>query len=76
MTPLWLLTPNLFVNLDDGSALFQGVTRVSLGDNSEFLGALNIPLGPGGSEFGGIPVGGNTYFATEASVFAQFAWYF
>ena len=76
MTPLWLLTPNLFVNLDDGSALFQGVTRVSLGDNSEFLGALSIPLGPDGAEFGGIPAGANTYLSTDAAVFAQIAWYF
>ena len=76
VTPLWLVTPNVFVNLDDGSALLQGVTRVSLGDNSEFLGALNIPVGPDGSEFGGIPAVGSTYLSTDAAVFAQFAWYF
>ena len=77
MSPLWLLTPNLFLNLDDGSALLQGVTRVSLGDNAEFLGALNLPLGAGGTEFGGIvaPVG-DTYLSTELSLMAQLAWYF
>jgi hypothetical protein len=77
MSPLWLLTPNLFVNLDDGSALFQGVTRLSLGDNSEFLGALNVPLGPSGTEFGGIPApGGTGFLSTDLALFAQFAWYF
>jgi len=77
MSPLWLLTPNLFVNLDDGSALFQGVTRYSLGDNAEFLGALNVPLGPGGTEFGGIPApAGDSRLSTDLSLFAQFAWYF
>ena len=77
MTPLWMLTPNLFANLDDGSALLQLVSRNSLSDNSEILAALNLPLGPSGSEFGGIesPVPG-TYFSTDFSVFAQFAWYF
>jgi hypothetical protein len=77
MSPLWLLMPNLFLNLDDGSALFQGVTRYSLGDNAEFLGAFNVPLGPGGSEFGGIPVSaGDTKLSTDVAVFAQIAWYF
>jgi hypothetical protein len=77
MTPLWTLTPNLFVNLDDGSALFQTTTRYSLGDNSDFLAALNIPLGPSGTEFGGIRSGqAGTYFSTDWSLFAQFAWYF
>jgi hypothetical protein len=77
MTPLWVLTPNLFTNLDDGSALFQVTSRYSLGDNSDFLAALNIPLGPSGTEFGGIRSGqAGTYFSTDLSLFAQFAWYF
>lgn len=77
MTPLWLLTPNLFANLDDGSALLQIVTRNSLSDEVEFLGALNVPLGPNGSEYGGIgtEVPG-IYLSTDFSVFAQIAWYF
>jgi len=77
MNPLWTLTPNLFANLDDGSALFQMTTRHSLGDNSELLAALNVPLGPSGTEFGGISTGqGNLYFSSDLSLFAQFAWYF
>ena len=77
MTPLWMMTPNLFANLDDGSALLQVVTRNSLGDNAEILGAINLPLGPSGSEFGGIEAGlPGIYLSSDFSLFAQFAWYF
>jgi hypothetical protein len=77
VNPLWTLMPNLFANLDDGSALFQVTSRYSLGDNSELLAAINVPLGPPGTEFGGISTGQvNSYFSTELSLFAQFAWYF
>jgi len=77
MNPLWTLTPNLFANMDDGSALFQLTTRYSLGDNSEFLAAINVPLGPSGSEFGGISAGQTgSYYSTDLSLFTQIAWYF
>jgi hypothetical protein len=77
LTPLWMLTPNIFANLEDGSALFQLVTRYNLSENTEFLGALNLPLGPDGSEYGGIPSGTDGLFlSSDASVFAQFGWYF
>ncbi len=77
MNPLWTLTPNLFANLDDGSVLLQMTTRYSLSDNSDFLAALNMSLGPSGSEFGGINAGqSGLYYSTDLSLFAQFAWYF
>ena len=77
LTPLWVLTPNLFTNLEDGSALVQIVSRNSLSQNVEFLGALNVPLGPSGSEFGGIESEmAGLYFSTDFSLFAQVAWYF
>lgn len=77
MTPLWLLAPNLFVNLDDGSTLLQVVTRNSLRDEVEFLGALNLPIGPSGSEYGGIETQlPGVYLSTDLSIFAQIAWYF
>lgn len=77
MTPLWILTPNFFANVEDGSALLQVVTRNSLSDEMEFLGALNIPLGPDGSEYGGIALDvPDVFLSTEASLFAQIAWYF
>ena len=77
VTPLWVMTPNLFTNVDDGSALFQLGSRYSVSDNAEFLSAISVPLGPGDTEYGGLPVGvGNTFFSTDWSLFAQFAWYF
>ena len=55
----------------------QIVTRYNLGENLEFLGALNIPIGPDGTEYGEIESGvEGIYFSTNASLFAQFAWYF
>jgi hypothetical protein len=77
MTPLWLLTPNIFLNVEDGSALIQLVSLNNLKENLAFLGSLNIPVGPSGTEYGGIesPIAGR-YFSSGLSVFAQIAWYF
>ena len=77
MTPLWILAPSLFTNIEDGSTLLQIVTRNNLSEEMEFIGALNIPIGPDGSEYGGIGVDmPGVYLSTDASVFAQLAWYF
>ncbi len=77
MTPLWMLTPTLLVNIEDPSALFQLVTSYSLSDNMTFLGSVNLPLGPSGSEFGGIESGvPDRYLSRGAALFAQIAWYF
>ncbi len=77
MSPLWMLTPTLVSRVDDPSALLQLITTYSLSDNMTFLGSLNVPFGPNGTEFGG-PESGipNRYLSFEASVFAQLAWYF
>jgi hypothetical protein len=77
MTPLFLLTPNLFVNLQDPSALAQLVAQYSVKQDLVVLGAVGIPIGPTGSEFGGIdaPAEGR-HFSTGTSLFAQLAWYF
>ena len=77
MTPLWTLTPTLFTNIEDPSALLQVVTRNNLAENMEFIGALNLPLGPDGSEYGGIALNmPDLYLSADASLFAQLAWYF
>jgi len=77
MTPLWILAPNIFANVEDGSALLQIVTRNNLSEEMEFIGALNIPIGPDGSEYGGIGLGmSGLYLSTDASLFVQLAWYF
>lgn len=77
ITPLFLLTPSVFVNLHDPSALAQLSARYDLKENLVALAALNLPLGSEGSEYGGIesPVAGRFYSAGP-SFFAQLAWYF
>jgi hypothetical protein len=77
MTPLFMLIPNVFVNLDDPSALAQLVAQYDWKQDLLVLAALNIPIGPDGTEYGGIeaPVDG-LYFSTGPSIFAQLAWYF
>ena len=77
MSPLWLLTPTVFLNIEDGSALIQLVTQNDLKENLAFLGSLNVPVGPNGTEYGGIGSGiPDRYISTDLSVFAQIAWYF
>ena len=76
MSPLWTLTPTLLANIADPSALLQLVTSYSLSDNVTFLGSLNVPLGPNGSEFGGIESDSGRYLSAGPGVFAQLAWYF
>jgi hypothetical protein len=77
VTPLFNLTPNIFWNLSDQSALLQIVTNNSLGDNLVLLGAATLPLGPDGSEFGGIPADNqNRYFSRDWGLFMQLGWYF
>jgi hypothetical protein len=77
LSPLWLITPNVFMNLSDQSVLLQWVTQHNLGDNLTFLGALNIPIGPSGTEYGGIEAGMPDQFVSQsAGLFMQLAWYF
>jgi hypothetical protein len=77
VSPLFNVTPNVFVNLEDPSALAQLVVQYDWKQNLLVLGSLNIPIGPDGSEYGGTasPVEG-LYFSTGLSLFAQLAWYF
>jgi hypothetical protein len=76
VTPLFLVTPNVFVNLTDPSALVQVVLQNDLRDNLLLWTAVNLPVGADGSEFGGaaseIP---ELYFSSGPSVTVQIAWY-
>ena len=77
VTPLWTVSPTLLSNIEDPSALLQLVSNYSVSDNATLLGSLNLPLGPNGSEFGGIETGiPGRFFAQDAGLFLQFAWYF
>jgi hypothetical protein len=77
ISPLFMLIPNFFINLEDPSALAQFVAQYDWKQDLQVLAALNIPIGPSGSEYGGIrtPVEGQ-YFSSGAGIFAQLAWYF
>ena len=77
LTPLWLLTPNVFINASDGSMLMQLVSSYDFRQDWRFLAALGLPAGPAGTEYGGIDSGvpGKT-LSTDISLFAQLAWYF
>jgi len=76
-TPLLKLTPNLFINLVDPSALAQLTLSYEWKQDIVLLAALNIPIGPNGSEYGGIDATQTaTYLSTGLSLFTELAWYF
>jgi hypothetical protein len=75
--PLFQVTPNVFVNLSDGSALVQVVTQNDLKEDLVLLGAASLPLGPSGTEFGGIETEvPGLYLSQGPSLFLQLNWYF
>lgn len=77
LTPLWLATPSLLMNLEDQSALLQLSNRYDLAQNWQFIGAINLPLGSKNTEYGGIKTGfGQSTLAVNAGLFAQVAFYF
>jgi hypothetical protein len=88
LSPLMTISPNVFINLADPSALLQLVARYSLAQDWQLLAALSVPLGPDGSEYGGIAVTTNAMtgaiaeansdvtLSTQAGAFLQLAWYF
>jgi hypothetical protein len=77
ITPLWLLTPNVFINAGDGSLLAQLVSSYDLKQNWQLLAALGIPVGAKGTEYGGIDTSiAGRQLSTGPGIFAQLAWYF
>ncbi len=77
LTPLFLLSPNFFINLDDPSLLAQVVASWDWKQNIQIIAALNIPIGPPGSEYGGIASGvEDRFFSSGPSLYAQLAFYF
>jgi len=81
MNPLWMLTPNAFINLSDGSALVQLVSHHDIAQDWQILAALNLPIGSRGTEYGGIETGIENdgdpfYLSTDLSFTFQLAWYF
>lgn len=79
-TPLVNVTPNLFVNLGDQSALAQVVLQWDVGQNWQILGSINAPIGPKGTEFGGLKIDQGVFegrtLAAGPSGIVQLAYYF
>jgi hypothetical protein len=76
VTPLFLLTPNVFVNLDDPSALAQLVFQNDLLQDLQLWSAVTIPIGADGTEFGGAAsVVPDRYLSSGLSVSVQLVWY-
>lgn len=77
VTPLLNITPNVFYNLGDGSALMQLALQWDLAQNWQVLGAVNVPIGPRGTEFGGLETGlDDLSLSTGPGLFLQAAFYF
>lgn len=78
MTPLLTLSPSIIANLDDGSyyASLQG--NLSITDNTALVFGAQGPFGPRRTEFGGLPVSGNTapYASEPSTAFLQLRHYF
>ena len=76
VTPLFLLTPNLFINLQDPSALVQVVFSNDLLQNLQLWSAISVPVGADGTEFGGAASGiPELYLSAGPSVSLQLVWY-
>ena len=77
MTPLWLLTPNMFINAEDGSFFAQLVSSHDIEQDIQILLAAGLPVGSADSEFGGIDSGvPGKQLSSGFNMFAQLAWYF
>ena len=77
VSPLFTLSPNLFLNLEDGSFLAQVVGQYDFRQNWQLLLAVNLPVGDSGSEFGGIDTAvEGIQLSQGVSAFTQLAWYF
>ena len=74
--PLFTLTPNLFTNLGDPSALFQVLFQIDPRESLVLLSSVNLPIGADGTEFGGLSTEvPGLYLSTGPSVFLQLGWY-
>jgi hypothetical protein len=76
VTPLFVLTPSVFFNVTDPSALFQVVFQNDLRENLLLWSAINLPIGANGTEFGGAATGvPGVYLSTGTSASVQLVWY-
>lgn len=74
--PLFLLDINSFINLQDPSATVQVLGQYNQSDNSVISSGLILPVGPDGSEYGGLAASASSYFSRQYTVFIKYAYYF
>ena len=75
LTPRWQLTPTFIWNLNDGSALWQFGATLDWKQNATVLLGSIVPVGPQGTEYGGIPYQGK-YFRPATSIYGRVSYYF
>ncbi len=76
VTPLFLLTPNVFLNVTDPSALVQVVFQNDLRENLMLQSAINVPVGADSTEFGGVATDvPGIYLSSGPGVTMQLVWY-
>jgi len=74
--PLFLLDINAFINLNDYSANLQILGNYNYSDYSNFSGGIILPIGPDGSEYGGLDSGINGYLSQQFSMFLKYTYFF
>jgi hypothetical protein len=77
-TPLVTLAPTFILDLDDGSAYALASATWSLSDDLTLIAGAQAPLGPQGSEFGGIRTapGTSTTIGSAPQIYLQLRRYF
>jgi len=77
LTPLFNLFTNLIANLDDGSKYLQLRGVYDWQQDVQLMAGVNLPSGKRGTEYGGVPVTGTSFFAAAGkSVYLRGAYYF
>jgi hypothetical protein len=77
LTPLFNLYTNLIANLNDGSKYLQLRGVYDWQQDVQLMAGLNLPSSKRGTEYGGVPVEGSSFFvSTGRSVYLRGAVYF
>jgi hypothetical protein len=76
-TPLFNLYTNVIANLNDSSKFLQLRGVYDWQQDVQLMAGLNLPSGDRGTEYGGVPVAGSSFFVSSGrSVYVRGAVYF